>query len=279
MLDLEIQGSKLRYWHLRPNASKLKRWCIKLGGAVGLRWHAWRNKHVRTVPIFVICVPRSGSTLLHSLFNVHDHIQCYSEVFEPKYALHPTVLPNKQAVFTYLQRIVDSANTPYVSCKVFLRDLLKHSVSVSDLKNVFPGAKFIVLYRENALEQFFSYKFADATLAWIAEQETTAHREQQITIDIDEFYTYRDNKVRQYKQVLQDLEAMTESVLITYQNLISDYETVLKQKVWPYLGLQFQPIPTKYLSKKQFKKPLEKHVQNFSEVQLKITEKDYMITL
>jgi len=119
------------------------------------------------MPRFVILSePRTGSTYLYSLLNLHFDVACKGEILGNQYG--PRNDPTGD-----VNRVLGGLPQSVVGFKTFTEHLLYHGLSVPELVRRLDVRWVIVLWRENFLEMYASLQIAERTDVWYSAQPTS----------------------------------------------------------------------------------------------------------
>ena len=107
-------------------------------------------------PIFVLCVARSGSTLLRVLLDSHNEICCPPELnladaFRAHERVHEFLRMGDEALLASCRDFTDKTVRPYAEGRGKTRWCEKSLLTAKDahlIERIFPGAQFICLFRE-----------------------------------------------------------------------------------------------------------------------------------
>ena len=177
-------------------------------------------------PIFIIGMPRSGSTLIEQIITNHPDIDTCGEVDLLNYELNQFLTLNrndttalKEIAFKYLSFIKLITDK-----KIFIDKLPLNFMWIGYIKLIFPKAKFIIT-RRNKFDTCFSiFKifFGDSALPFAYKEE-----------DINEFYLL-------YEKFIQSWTNISTSNIFTidYEKVVGDPEVEIS-KLFDFLGYDF----------------------------------------
>jgi LPS sulfotransferase NodH len=225
-------------------------------------------------PIFVICEPRSGSTLLCDYLNSHPLITCDHEILNRGAIPRLHSCQCKADLRFYLNTLFKTTNAEIVCGKIHFEHLEDFRIGPGQLIAWFPRARFLVLYRQSLLAQYVSLKLAQLTGRWIATRPDEESR-QSINVDVAELCAFVEMTSNRYKKFVHLPEIDGRYLTISYEQLAGDAQRVFEERVWPFLGLPPAVVQTSLY--KQNRLSLEKCVTNLREIQA--TVKDARITL
>jgi LPS sulfotransferase NodH len=226
--------------------------------------HWWLYPHRPYQPFFVLATHRSGSNLLIDFVNRLSGVQSHSEILCPTLPIGPRqwgMSPEK--ALAHIRRSLQMLRPPVRGCKLMLDQLANCQLTLADLNLEFPGAKFIVLYRQSLAEQFLSRESAKATDQWCL-REGQVRKQARVIIKPAELRTYCDRIRRAYREVLDHPWLSERGVLLSYEELTADPQYWLDQHICPLLGVLAGRAET--CLRKQNTLPLAERVENYREV-------------
>jgi LPS sulfotransferase NodH len=226
------------------------------------RW--WLRQHTAYQPLFVLATYRSGSNLLIDYLNQLPGVWCYGEALAPQLAIGPrrADLP-PAAALGHLRRSLQAVKSPVRGCKLMLEQLADCKLSAGEIAAAFPGAKFIVLYRESLAEQYLSGRSAHATKQWLVPRGQVARRAR-VTVDPAELTRFCEWMRRSYSAVVSDPVVARHGTLLSYEELTSDPQRCLTERIGPLLGILSIEPQTRLT--KQNPQSLAERVENYAEV-------------
>ena len=233
---------------------------LKVRGRMLGRW--WLKRHRSFQPFFVIATCRSGSNLLLSYLRCHK-LTVLSEVLcsQSPYGPARDELSPEQAI-RHLRLVFQAREGATRGCKLMLYQLKNCHLSLERLDAEFPGAKYIVLYRENLAEQYVSHLKSLATQQF-ALRAGEEKRNTQVHVDRQALAAYCEEIRAGYEQVLRHAELRERSVLLSYEELVRDTDRWLGE-IASLLGVEAASAHTRLL--KQNDQPLSASVSNYGEV-------------
>src|SRR5438046_1262735 len=122
--------------------------------------HWWLAPHKAYQPFFVIASARTGSNLLVEYLNQIPGVHCLTEILNWHAPLAPSRGTSPAGAIRHIRRWMQTVRTGHRGCKLFFNHLDDFGLGVRDLEAAFPGANYIVLYREALAEQFVSLELA-----------------------------------------------------------------------------------------------------------------------
>lgn len=221
----------------------------------------------RLEPIIILAGRRTGSTLLSSylgsLPSIHSQGELLNPDIYPFLGLFSRIPVGKQLALLYLKS--SSLNSP--SCVPSFKLIFEHlemlSISLEDLQEAFPLAKFIIVYRHSLLESYVSLLKARKTREWFSTKADLEKEDFRFTLDANDFLDFCKDAKSKYKKC-GSAGITKNSVVIEYQELASNPKALFQEKLCPFLGIEFQPIKTSL--KKQSKGSISTLITNFDEI-------------
>jgi LPS sulfotransferase NodH len=226
------------------------------------KWWLW--PHVSYQPLFVIATWRSGSNLLLSYLKQQPDVSMLSEVLCSRLPIgprHEHLSPSK--AIRHIRFCLQGEKTAIRGCKIMLHQLSNCGLSLDALNREFPTAKYIILYRETLAEQFVSHQVAAATDQYLLREGETP-REAQVHVDSRKLREYCDDMRRRYRSAIECSWLEGRAVLVSYEQLVADSASWLKQHICPLLNVPFGGAQTLLL--KQSTRPLAERITNYREV-------------
>ncbi len=210
----------------------------KLRHKIGLHKRWWLRAHTPYQPLFVVATCRSGSNLLLSYLGKQPGVCMRSELLYPgtpfgvwRYKTPP------EAAIRHLKYSFQAEKSPIRGCKLMLYQLANCQLTINDVRDAFPTAKFIVLYRQNLAEQFVSHKIADATRQYTLLPGQEAKRTS-IVVDPKEILAYCDEVQAGYHDLLSNTWLRRQSVLLSYEELVDRPGYWIRHQICPMLGIE-----------------------------------------
>jgi LPS sulfotransferase NodH len=254
----EVQrfGRRLNPAQLRP---EIARWRHGLS----LHSHWWLRKHTPYEAVFIITTPRTGSNLLVNFLERLPGTQCLAEVLNWGLNIGPKRSASTQQAIDHIRRSLQTLKSPVRGCKLFLGHLAHYRLTLDHLEEAFPGAKYIVLYRESLAEQYVSYELARRTNQWIL-LDGQQMKQYPLTIDPAALRAYSDEMRRGYHEVLAHPLIADRGTVISYEELTDDSEACMRDHICLLLGVP--PAKPESALRKQNPQPLAGRVANYAQV-------------
>jgi LPS sulfotransferase NodH len=232
------------------------------GARLLAKW--WLRPHTPYQAVFVLATHRCGSNLLvdyvHRLPEVasHSEVLCHTLPFGP----HKPRLSPKRAL-GHIARSLHTLRTPLRGCKLMLDQLANCKLTVDDLEKAFPGAKYLILYRQSLAEQFLSREAAKATQQWVL-FDGQERKQARVWINPAELRDYCDRMRRAYRDLIATPWLSERAVLLSYEELTADPAWWLENEICPLLGVP--PTAPQTCLRKQNIQPLAERIENYREV-------------
>ena len=223
----------------------------------------WLRSHTPYRPLFVIATARSGSNLLVDYLNRMPGVQSLSEIVNWQFEFGPPKHLHSRKVIKHLRHSLQQLNSPVRACKVFFHHLENYGLTLDDIDHAFPEAGYIVLYRENMVEQFVSHKQAVQTNQWLLLPGQDRKRAR-VTIDSKELRTYCDTTRRSYEQAIAHRAVAEHGVVLSYEQLTARPSQCVREFICPLLNIPAID-PTSQM-RKQNAEPLSQRVANYDEI-------------
>ncbi|MBW8884505.1 MAG: hypothetical protein JF612_06945 [Planctomycetia bacterium] len=244
----------------RPN---LRFQARRLGWQLHLLRHWWLARHRSYQPFFVIASARTGSNLLVEYLNQVPDVHCLSEILNWRSPIAPRRRVGAAGAIRHIRRWLQTARTPNRGCKLFFNHLDDFRLNLPDLEAAFPGAKYIVLYRESLAEQFVSLEQARLTNQWLllpGEQR----KQRPVTVDPVALRKFCDDTRRDYQQLFSNPAIHHRGTIFSYEELFENPGRLMGEQVCSLLGVG--AIQPKAPLRKQNPEPLAVRVENYSAV-------------
>ncbi len=214
-------------------------------------------------PVFIITTRRTGSNLLLEYLNSIPNVSFTPEILNKSmsYGIRDKFI-SKQAVLRHIAYSINACPHKICGTKLVKVHLEHHDISLEDLKEHFPKARFIILYRRSLLDQFVSLKIAEATDTW---QWTNQFRlPSSVAVQIPELLEYCKMIKNFYEDIFKRDWLLRFSITMSYEDLVTSPQDTFHRALFPFLELPPSPITS--TMKKQNTKKLHEIVENYAEV-------------
>jgi len=225
--------------------------------------HWWLASHRAYQPFFVIASARTGSNLLVEYLNQIPGVHCLSEILNWRSPIAPSPRTSTAGAIRHIQRWLQTERTALRGCKLFFNHLDDFGLELRDLEIAFPGARYLVLYREDMAEQFVSLEAARLTDQWLL-RAGEKRKQLPVTVDSASLRRFCDDTRRDYQQLLSHPAVHHRGSIFSYEELIENPAQSMRQHVCSFLGVQ--PIEPQAPLRKQNPEPLAARVANYASV-------------
>ena len=220
-------------------------------------------------PVFVIAAPRTGSYLLLDYLSSHPEIDSLGEVINPDIVRGiRTAFISKKEVLFHIKTSLNTSKQKNGAVKLISDQMQAHKLSVDDIKNNFPNARFIILYRQSLLRQYISNEISKKSGIWKLDKEKIKQRwdKNSITFEIDPTELEQFCKsIRQfYLDILEKDWIKKDALLLSYEELIGSSRDELAKKLFSFLNLPAVEIKTDL--KKMNERTVKEIVTNYDQI-------------
>jgi LPS sulfotransferase NodH len=238
----------------------IRRWRHR--AKLAYRWWLWPHAHYQ--PFFILATYRSGSNLLVDYLRKFQGVDCHGEVLltTDTIGLYPSEC-SPAVARRHIRQSLQSLRQPVRGCKLMLDQFDQCGLSVEDLRNMYPGAKYLILYREAIAEQFVSHQLAHATGQWRSTKEQTP-QELKVPVDAQQLIAYCQRVRQSYASLFDRAWLRDCSAVMSYEQLVADPHGVFARQIWPLLGIDGGQPQTDL--KKQNTLPLAERIANYSQI-------------
>lgn len=249
---------------------------------VGLRRDAVRRGNASWLapardvrPIFVLSEPRTGSGLLGDLLTDLDGT---SMIDEPE-VLQPNAVfgvPGRVFRWRALEHIgwsLAAQAGPRPSVKLHLVHLDRCRLTIDDLADRWPDARYVVTYRRSLGSMYISDRLASRSGEWkVRDNSRSRPRPEPVVVDRVEVERFIADARRRLDTALVHPAVVRHGCAVAYEDLASDRQRVLDDLLGPALGVPSQPVPParRY---KMGNYELADVVSNFLEVEDRLNER------
>ncbi|CAH1788928.1 unnamed protein product [Owenia fusiformis] len=227
-----------------------------------------RYKHYIT-----LTEPRSGSTLFVSLLKQHPSVRDHFELLQSHNLKreHVTIHSSNEA-FKYVKaKLSKNSQNITTGFKLFCVDVKTWNTSLAEFIDLLDRPAIIILYRQNILEQFVSFKVAMQNQAWNSKMKLKPNSSR-LVFDIEQFKAFVLETKKRWSDALKTLKGYNDTYVLKYVDLSSDpFKEV--QKVYDFLGFeQYDSKQFKVEFKKQGTLPLSKRISNYASIENEISK-------
>ncbi len=225
--------------------------------------HWWLARHDAYRPFFVIASARTGSNLLVEYLNQIPGVHCVSEILNRLSPIAPPSRTSPAGAVQHIRRWLQTVRVEHRGCKLFFNHLHDYRLTLRDLETAFPGAKYLVLYRESLAEQFVSLEQARLTDQWLllpGEQR----KQTSITVEPALLRRFCDDTRRDYQKLLDHPAIYHRGSVFSYEELTETPDHTIERHVCSLLGVP--PIQPQAPLRKQNPEPLASRITNYNSV-------------
>ncbi|MEL6560733.1 MAG: sulfotransferase [Bacteroidota bacterium] len=216
----------------------------------------WPIRSTPETTFIILCKPRTGSTLLHTLLNSHPNIYSYGEVLR-RVAINNTGYAVNKDVFKKHPKSIKA-----VGLKVFYQysEDEQFKVFFDEIRQN-RKVKIIHLKRLNDLDTFVSLKHAEFTNQWSKNNYSPDTKVSGLKPELFELKDYLMESV-QLKKSISEAFGKHQCLNVQYEKLVNDQFDCL-QKIQDFLKVPQKKLFT--ILKKQGPGNYD-HVSNYSEL-------------
>lgn len=232
-------------------------------------WRYYLTSKQTFDPVFVVSAGRDGSNLLVDYLNSLPGVSVAGEVLSA--ALHEGIrhkFITKAAVLRHIKYSLHNLDNRICGVKFHFAQMQTRQISLNDIRQAFPTAKFIILYRRSIARQYISQQRAVVSGQWLLRKHEKAI-DNKIRIDPSSLNTYYDRIKQFYKDLPGQAWIKQCGVILSYEELTDHPQTLFDEIICPFLGLPFVKISTKLM--KQNTKPMHEVVENYAQVEEMLT--------
>lgn len=214
-------------------------------------------------PVFVLATGRSGSHLLVDYLDSLPGVAFRREILNQAIPIGIPYRRGKPAVERHITRAITSLRASVPGAKILLDQMRWAKVTVHDLRRLFPGVRFLLLYRESLAEQYVSFRVAQETSRWVSEPGTAPFTGQ-VHIDPDAMARFFAEIRSLYADVTRHEWMRRRTFALSYEELVGDPQGLFASALCPFLGVPFAPVRTRRT--KQVGKLIDSVISNYAEV-------------
>lgn len=232
--------------------------------AVKIAWVYYFKKRNPKRPFFTLCGRRTGSHLFVSYLNSIAKVSFADEIFSQlqPYGLRRWGVSKKMAL-RHVRHYLNGCTQTVCGVKFFFSDFQELGISLEDLLKEFPEARWFILYRENMLDQYLSFKLAQCTGEWFRKGALPPNKAK-ILLDPKDLISYCDKEKSWYEEAQSNAVLRERSLWLSYEELVSDPQGIFDSRVFPFLNISPSCIHTDHL--KQNDRSHSKIIANYSKL-------------
>lgn len=216
-------------------------------------------------PFAIVCMGRTGSTLLGGLLDSHPEIECRGELFGSQfgYVEHPGISRKE-----FLEHHAYVTDLPIRGFKMPLDWVFNHPGIFDDFKAL--GYKIIRLDRRNALEHLVSIKLAQINTDWSSARHYTVQKTRVTPLELYNFIGARNA----YNVVLDKFSEPLPNAHFPYEDLLKPNS---QEQILRFLGASGHALTTRTM--RQRSGTLADSIENFSELSAELSRTPYAALL
>jgi len=224
---------------------------------------------------FILTTQRTGSTLLVQYLNSTEIISVHNELLNPlyRYGFKLHCLPwirresaiKKKALF-HIACVLNDTEHELCGTKLMKDQLEANHITIEDLHEYFPSAKFIILYRKSLADQYVSLLTTRTIGAFTRSVNEYNESEfiRQLVINPQDLLKYYEEIRSFYLNILAYRGIIENAIIIEYEELAKNPNGVFADRIFPFFNLLRVRISTNLA--KQITQSLFKSVKNFDGV-------------
>jgi LPS sulfotransferase NodH len=236
-----------------------------------LRWLSMSKPGIGDDPVFVLTTARSGSNLLRSMLNDLPGVTIANEVLHPRTYVGARGLRTGEAALAHLRRSLTALDGD-------VRHLDRLELDVPTICEVFPRARWIVLYRQSLWAQYVSTQRALRSGEWVHQVRADAFERHQVRVpnrfrssdtrfrvEPELLERYLRQQRSWYDEATSHLERHNRSTLVAYEDVAADPDGVLRALA-DELDLPVPERPVRQGTRKQAGASDDEVVENLDEL-------------
>jgi LPS sulfotransferase NodH len=215
--------------------------------------------------LFVLAEPRSGSNLLLDYMRSLSDVQVTEEILNPWSSIGvPRQFITRRGVLSHIKHSIH-VNRKVSVCKLMLHHLKWHSMTAANLADRFDNSKFIIIYRDNLLDQYVSTKILHISgIDRLSLNKPATRYDGTIRIDTEALLKYCNNMRDSFAALASDAILRGRSVVVSYDELKLDPQRLFQETLCPFMGVEYDNVTTELI--KQSNRELSDVVENWNEI-------------
>lgn len=223
--------------------------------------------------VFILSTPRTGSNLLMSYLHPERTFEYEILSKDSPHGLRIKWL-SKRSVFRHIRHFLHYTGEPSCPIKILFHQIEAFGISPEEIYAEFPSTKWIILYRENILNQYLSQELAYQTGRWIQlRQSPEKPQKKRVHLHPEIALKYRDDVRQKYQKTQNILGLGDRSVWISYEALAAGPQKIFDETLFPFLEITPYPVSTKLI--KQNTQTYAEIIANYDEVKDLISQTDF----
>jgi len=159
----------------------------------------------------VLSEPRTGSTYLQSLLNVHYEVYCLKDVLSDEYG-------RKEDPVAEVNHQLSALRQTVVGFKTFPEHLIYHQLTLPELFRRLDVKWVIIVWRENCLDMYASLEIALRTNVWYSAEPKS--KTEMIEVNGRDFMQHLTEMERRWKDVVQGWPPDVVPIFVKYEELV-----------------------------------------------------------
>ena len=206
-------------------------------------WYRFRMSQVsqaQNKPAHIILtVPRTGSNLLIWCLNrLPKTFFFYEPLNESVKGLVSPSLTGEPCL-EELARLSQIPRCPISGFKIMFSQLANRKISVGQVAEKFPHAKYIVLFRRDLLMTYISLQLANQTGQWLLFRR---HQREKARIEFrpDDYLYFCQRVMQFYREILEQSSITQSALFVEYETFSQNRVPFFKETLCPFLGVEFK---------------------------------------
>lgn len=215
--------------------------------------------------VFVLATARSGSYLLLDLLNSLDGVSLGGEVLNRDAPFGPSrLVRGPRTAALHLRAAVWSRSSPITGAKLLLGQMESAGLDLRSVMDLFPGGRFVLLYRQSLADQFLSLRAAERTRQFQAGAGETVREPGPLRVDLADFDRFRRRIEALNTAAVETPGFRASATTISYEELAADPCGVVDRRLRPTLDLPAGEVRVSRV--KLNTRPKSDMVENWAEV-------------
>jgi LPS sulfotransferase NodH len=242
----------------------------RAGHQIRIRWASRRGGAGDWTPIFIVSQPRTGSTYLQELLDSVPDVTMTGEVLSVTLPIGIRRSASRGAALRHIRRSLCALPGRFRGAKFLIDQMRLHEVTLDDLREQFPRAKYLILYRESVLEQMVSFRVARATSQWVGRNGERYKFTDQIRIPLEELRQHFEGEREKYAGPLSHEWLQDCGALVSYEGLVEAPQEVFNSIIFPLLEIPESAVGSDLT--KQMSRAMSDVVENYAELEPHLNE-------
>ena len=221
------------------------------------------NSAYGRAPIIIVSHPRSGGNLLAYTLNHLPRTHFFGELLSPQTPNGLDIAFRGKRALSHLCEKMNAAESAHYGFKLPLHHLHQRGIRVADLVSTFPYARYLICYRRDLLMAFLSNQIAQKTGQWMVSATSDLEgASPKVIFQPDEYRWFRKHVTSEYSQLLSEENVSRRSLLVSYEDLDRNIDSVFKSDILPFVGLAWKKEIRPALKKLRTYRRPEEAVEN-----------------